>query len=95
MTTGNNKKQTSGLTPEDYNKAMNFIGQSQLANLVKTMQELPESLRSNEMVLQGLAAFLSNVLHKQFPTDAEARGQIFERFSKLVNTHLDNIKEPA
>lgn len=90
-----NVQQAHPLTAEDYSKAMNFIGQNLLSSLVETVQKLPPPLRNDDMVLQGLSAFLGNVLYKQFPEDAEARHQTFERFSRLVNVHLENMKEHA
>lgn len=84
-------KQTNALSPEDYTKAMNMVGQNLLNALVQAMQNVPTPLRSNELVMQGLAAFLSNVLYKQFPQNKEARQQGLEHFTKLVAAHLANI----
>lgn len=82
-------------SPEEFSKAMNFIGQNLLSTLIQSIQELPAPLRNNEMVLQGLAAFLSNVIHKQWPDNKEARKETLDRFTKIVNAHLANIAEVA
>lgn len=86
-------QQDYSLSQEAYGKAMNFIGQNLLTSLVETMQNLPPPLRNNEIALQGLAAFLSNVIHKQFPEDPESRHQLLGRLTRLISTHLDSIEQ--
>lgn len=86
-------QQTNSLPPDAYPKAMNFIGQNLLTSLVQTMQNLPPPLRSNEVVVQALAAFLGNVIHKQYPQDGEACQQMLERLTKLVRVHLADIAQ--
>lgn len=85
------KKETS-LSQEDYSKAMNHIGQNLVSSLTKSVQELPSSLQSKNVVSQALASFLANVIYRQFPEDKETRQQFNSRLHELVQTHLDSIQ---
>jgi hypothetical protein len=86
-----NAQPTDALSSEDYNQAMNYIGQNLLSSLVKITDNLPAPLRNKDVVMQGLAAFLSNVVCKQCPQDREARQLMLAQLSKLVGMHLENI----
>ena len=86
-----NTQQANTLPPDAYPNAMNLIGQNLLTSLAQTMQNLALPLRSNEVLLQGLAAFLTNVLHKQFPQDQGSCQQTLERLTKLVHVHLTDL----
>lgn len=91
--TSENTQEANTLPSDAYPKAMNLIGQNLLTSLVQTMQNLPLPLRSNEVLVQALAAFLGNVLHKQFPDDQAAGQQMLERLTKLVHVHLADIEQ--
>ncbi|MBA2656285.1 MAG: hypothetical protein H0U70_04785 [Tatlockia sp.] len=81
----------NALTEEDYSRAMNFIGQQLLSSLTQTLEKLSPSLRNRAVVSQGLAAFLANVIHKQFPNDFEICEQMLAEFSKNTDIQLKQI----
>ena len=76
------------LTPEDYAKAINSIGQDLLERLQLTFKELDPTLRNNEVLFQGLSAFLVNVLYQQSPNDEEKRQQMLQHLTKIMQEHL-------
>lgn len=88
MTVSSEKTEETNLPPDAYPKAMNLIGQNLLGTLAESMQSLPSALRTNEVAMQGLAAFLANVLHQQAPQNSAARQQMFEGLSKLIHAHI-------
>lgn len=84
----NKNNETTDLTPEDYGQAMNHIGENLLKSLGTTIQALAPSLQNTEVVMQGLAAFLVNVLYQQFPQDENVRLQVLEHLTKIIKQHL-------
>ncbi|MDP3269289.1 MAG: hypothetical protein Q8M40_09605 [Legionella sp.] len=92
MNTDNNQKDND-VTAEDYSKAMNFIGQNLLTALKQSVEGLPPQLRNRKVVNQGLSAFLTNVIHKQFPDNYEFCQQMLDELTKLVRTQLDQIPQ--
>jgi hypothetical protein len=78
--------------PEDYTKAMNEIGQNLLNALSNTAATMPAQLRTTDMIMQGVATFLANVLHRQFPKDVASRDQLHEYLTHLVSKQLSTIK---
>lgn len=85
------KKGSTELNHEEYSKAMNSIGQNLLASLTETMQNLAPPLQTKEVAIQGLAAFLTNFLHRQAPKDSDARLQMHDRLNKIIQAHLASI----
>lgn len=86
-----NSQLNNELTEEDYSRAMNFIGQNLLASLTQTVEQLSPELRNRKVVAQGLAAFLANVIHKQFPQEPELCSKMLEEFSAQVRVHLELV----
>lgn len=81
------------LTNEEYTKAMNFIGQHLLSALAQSVEKLPEPLRKYKVVSQALSAFLSNVIYKQFPDNAEAREQMHADITELMAIQLGTLSK--
>ncbi|MBA2653332.1 MAG: hypothetical protein H0U73_13875 [Tatlockia sp.] len=79
------------LSDEDYSRAMNFIGQNLLSSLTQSVEKLSPELRNRKVVTQGLAAFLANVIHKQFPDDSDLCQQMLNEFSNHVRVQLENV----
>jgi hypothetical protein len=90
-----NTQEVDTLAPEEYIKAMNFIGQNLLSSLVQSVEKLPQALRSPKVISQALAAFLTNVIYKQFPDDNESSQQMLDEISKFVRVQLENIPHSA
>ncbi|KGP62503.1 hypothetical protein EP47_06255 [Legionella norrlandica] len=90
-----NSQPTGTFTPEDYAKAMNFIGQNLLSSLTQSVEKLPPQLRNLKVVSQALSAFLTNVIYKQFPENHESCQQMLSEISKLVSVQLNNIPQTS
>lgn len=83
----------TGLSADDYAQAMNLIGQNMYGALAQTMQGLHPAMRNNQMVIQGLAAFFSNILQQQAPDDEGLRQHMLDHFTSVVKTHLQQFNE--
>lgn len=87
----NNTSEENTLSSEDYAQAMNLIGQAMYSSLAQTMENLAPALRNNEMVIQGLAAFFSNIIHQQASEDEGLRQHMLNHFTSVVKAHLDHF----
>jgi hypothetical protein len=76
---------------EEYNQAMNSIGQQLYKSLTDSVQKLPEHLRKGKIVNQALAAFLTNVIYRQFPDDKQARELTIDQLMAFIKLHLEQI----
>lgn len=86
-----NNQQADAWTPENFSKAMNFIGQNLLTALTKSLEELPPAFRNRQLVTQAMSAFLTNIIYQQFPKDDQACQQMLDEMTKLVRSQLQNI----
>ncbi|CDZ78767.1 hypothetical protein BN59_03081 [Legionella massiliensis] len=93
--TNTNAENTEVLTAEDYNKAMNFIAQNLLSSLSQSMGALPQQLHNRKVVSQALAAFLTNIIYKQFPGDKDLSQEMLNEITEFVKLQLASIPEPA
>ncbi|KTD78804.1 hypothetical protein [Legionella waltersii] len=76
---------------EELNQAMNTIGQQLFQSLSESVQKLPQPLRKGKIVNQALAAFLTNVIYRQFPEDKQARELTIDQLLAFVKQHLAQI----
>lgn len=76
---------------EALNKAMNLVGQNLYDALRQTLQQLPSDMRKREIILQGIAGFLSNIICQQAPKEAVIREEMLAEVNKLVNAHLHEL----
>lgn len=87
------EKGSETLSAENYSKAMNAIGQHLLSALNQAVEQLPQPLRSRQLVSQALSAFLTNVIYKQYPGHAEACQHMLDEIAKLVKTQLESMPQ--
>lgn len=69
--------------------AMNYIGQNLSTALFKSIYELPTSLRTTEMLLRGVEALLSNLLHQKFSFNAHG---ILDSLCEHVHMSLNDLE---
>ncbi|KTD61438.1 hypothetical protein [Legionella spiritensis] len=91
MTASDTTKPADKLTQEDYSQAMNLIGQNLFTALTQSVDKLQPSLRNNNVVFQALAAFLANIVHKQFPDNRDSSKKVIDDLAKLIHLHLDSV----
>lgn len=68
MGKGGNHYSVSDIAPDDATTAMNYLGQELGATLFKHIHDLPKPLRTPEMLLRGVEALVTNLLHQKFNT---------------------------
>lgn len=78
----------SNIKPNDIDTAMNYLGQQLSTTLYKALNELPESLRTEEMPLRGIEAALTNLLDQKFANPHI----ILNSFCEHVHMSLNDLK---
>lgn len=85
---GGNKYSLSDIEPDDFPNAMNYIGQNLATTLFKSIHELPQPLRTPEMLLRGVEALLANLLNQKF----DGSHDILDSLCEHVHMVLDDLK---
>ena len=78
----------SNIKPDDIDAAMNYLGQQLSTTLYKALNELPESLRTEEMPLRGLEAVITNLLDQKFADPH----RILNSFCEHVHMSLNDLE---
>lgn len=81
----------SNINSGNVTSAMNYLGQELATTLFKVIHELPLPLRSEEMLLRGIEALLSNLLDQKF-NDHDPH-QVLSNFCEHVHMALDELKD--
>ena len=79
------------LTDEDYSQAMNVIGQNLYSSLAQSIDELPEYMRSKDLVMQALSGFVANIIHQQAPTDPDSCQETLKQVNEIIQMHLTSM----
>lgn len=89
---GGNSYSISNIAPDDASNAMNYLGQELSTTLFKHLHDLPKPLRTPEMLLRGVEALITNLLHQKFnsPEDPYA---ILNSFCEHVHMALDDLEK--
>lgn len=69
--------------------AANYVEKELSVSLSKSINELPISLRNQEIFLRGIEALLSNLLHDKFAEDNPH--QIIDHFCEHVHMSLKDL----
>lgn len=85
---GGRSYSVSGIAPDDETTAMNYLGNELGTALFKHIHELPERLRTPEMLLRGVEALLANLLHQKF----NASHHILDSLCEHVHMALNDLK---
>lgn len=81
----------SHVDPGDQFGAINYLGQHLSIALFKGIYELPPAHRNEEMLLKGVEALLTNLLHQKFDHPHE----VLDFFYEHVGLALDELKKTA
>lgn len=87
---GGNKYSVSDIAPDDLPAAMNYLGQELGAALFKHIHDLPKQLRTVEVLLRGVEALMTNLLHQKFNAP-ENPHEILDSFCEHVHMALDDL----
>ena len=86
---GGQMTELADIAPDDMTKAMNYVGEKLSTTLFKATCELPSTLRTEEMMLRGIEALMSNLLHQKFSNAHE----ILDSFCEHVHCSIDDLEE--
>lgn len=78
----------SQIADDDMEAAMNYIGQELGTTLIKSMNELPLSLRQPETALRSIEALLGNMLNQKFTNPHD----ILDSLCEHVHLALDSLE---
>lgn len=79
----------SQIKPGDDTMAMNYLGHHLSADLFKRLHELPEQMRSQEMLLRAVEALLTNLLNQKF----DSSHAILDSFCEHVHMALSDLTQ--
>ncbi len=78
----------SNIADDDMETAMNYVGQQLSATLSKSVNELPRTLRTEEMFLRGIEVLLGNLLQQKFDNPH----QILDSLCEHVHMALESLQ---
>lgn len=81
----------SNIADDDFETAMNYLGQQLTTTLFKGFHELPMPLRNPEMLLRAIETLLANLLIQKFDRSHEVLDSLCEHVHMALD-HLQNSK---
>lgn len=84
----------SNIDPSNMEMGMNYLGQQLATTLFKGIHELPKPLQSEEMLLRGIEALLTNLLHQKFSNPHQTLDHLCEHVHATL-VHLKSQEKPA
>jgi hypothetical protein len=89
---GSTQHSVSNIAEDDMTTAMNYVGQQLSTTLIKGLNELPMSLRNEEMLLRSVEVLLANLLNQKFKNNAH---HILDSFCDHVHMALTDLESRA
>lgn len=91
MTTESTASASPSVDEQALGEAVNMVGQTLYAALGQGIQQLPEEMRNREIILQGIASFVANIIHQQAPNDPEISHDMMAQIHKISTMHLNAL----